>query len=257
MMKRLKLTQVMYLLFIACAILINFDFILMAKSKPGSAIFVMSDNIYNDIYTTSKKHEYYSEYISLYQCTPQIRGLTDKNFQKSLNKQLVNASKKNRNMMIDISKRYNQDIIKDKLSPTKFEYSENYCIIPSFKPYYNIATFTYKYSGGAHGEGTVDYMVLNTETNTIVTLKDLFKPNIDYLNILNHQLEIQLTTLVNKSQIPLYNTPNDIKLSNNQNFYINNTGDIIIVFNVYEIAPYASGIIEVLIPRTNISMYLK
>ena len=256
-MKRLKLAQSMHLLFLVCLLFTAIISVFIVKSKTGTAIFVMSDKAYDNIYTTSQDYEYYSNYISLYQSIPRIRGLNDRYFEKKLNKSIYKLSSQNRKNIISISRLYNENLLKDKLPPIKFEYTEKFSVIPSIKPYYNIAFFKYKYSGGAHGETSVNYLVINTQINSVVKLQDLFKSNINYLEILNKELSIQLQLLQDKNEIPLYKNPNEIKISAEQDFYIDVHGNIVIVFNVYEIAPYAAGTIEVIIPSYNISMYMK
>ena len=253
MKKCFKSTKSIYLLFLGVTILIS----LYTKSKPGVAIFVISDKLYDNITTTSNTYQYNTKYISVYQSIPHINGLTDPYFQKSLNLKILKKSKQNQKNIINISKNYNKTSIRYKLPLVKFEYTESFSVIPSIKPYYNIAFFEYNYSGGAHGSSFIQHTVIDTQTNTIIKLKDLFKPNIDYLSILNQEVRLKIESLYNVDKIPIYIYPNKISLSTEQDFYINKKGDIVLVFNEYEIAPYSAGIIEVNIPISNIAMYIK
>ena len=257
MIKRSRLTRVIYLFILTTILCTGTIASLIVRSKSSTAIFVTSDKVYSNIYITSKQFQYYKDYISLHQSVPQIRGLDNRNFERKLNKMILHSSTKSRQSMIESSRNYNKNSIKDKLPAIKFEYTEGFSVIPSINPYYNLALFSYKYSGGAHGESTINYIVLDTKSNSIVHLKDIFKSNVDYLYILNNQLAVQLTSLQETTSIPLYIQPKDVSISENQNFYIDVDGNIVIVFNIYEIAPYVAGTIEVIIPKSNISIYMK
>ncbi|MBU3804331.1 MAG: DUF3298 and DUF4163 domain-containing protein [Candidatus Cellulosilyticum pullistercoris] len=256
-MKNKTILKAMYVLEV---ILLVCPSLMAAKVKsprptPGAAIFVMSHM--NPISIESKQFDYSNDGLKLNMKIPQLHGLKDSKFEKDLNNKLIEDAKKRKNKMIKEAMLYNQDIIKDGLSPIAFEYIESYAIIPSLNPYYAIEMFKYQYSGGAHGISNVDYLVLNTETSKIIGLKDLFKETVDYKSILNDQIRKQIDLRTKAGEYFFTGSDGFQGIKENQPFFINEKGDLIIVFNVYEIAPYAAGTIFFTLPYQDLSSYMK
>lgn len=111
----------------------------------------------------------------------------------------------------------------------------------------NITSFYidyYQFTGGAHGITTrLSYNVDNI-TGKEIQLKDIFKNGYDYKSIINSEISNQIQLDKDK-----YFTGKDgfNGIKENQNFYID-SGNIVIYFDVYEIAPYVTGIPEFYIP---------
>ncbi|MFR5265622.1 DUF3298 and DUF4163 domain-containing protein [Clostridium sp.] len=134
----------------------------------------------------------------------------------------------------------------------------------SFKPYevnstYDVAynkndilsfyVITYQTTGGAHGLSTLDSYNLNSKTGEKLTLSNIFKPGFDYKKLINDSVNKKIASNPN-----FYFQDEEKKfkgISDNHEFYINDKG-IVIIFQLYEIAPYASGIQEVVIPKESI-----
>ena len=100
----------------------------------------------------------------------------------------------------------------------------------------------YKYSGGAHGY--YEYVPYNIDMRNgkIFNLKDMFKDNVDYKIIINDEINNQIKALSNKEE-NLGQIYDFYSIKDNQKFYIED-GNIVIIFDLYEIAPYAAGIPE-------------
>ena len=100
----------------------------------------------------------------------------------------------------------------------------------------------YKYSGGAHGY--YEYVPYNIDMRNgkIFNLKDMFKDNVDYKIIINDEINNQIKALSNKEE-NLDQIYDFYSIKDNQKFYIED-GNIVIIFDLYEIAPYAAGIPE-------------
>lgn len=97
----------------------------------------------------------------------------------------------------------------------------------------------YTYSGGAHGMSYIIPITMNIKTGEFYEFKDLFKDNKSF----TEKIENKLIKTIDKNPenyFPEYEQ--SIKDKNGDfNFYID--GDkIIIYFDLYDIAPYASGI---------------
>ncbi len=225
------------------------------KEKPGAAIFVMATK--DSLLTCTKSYKYNSEVISLDMKVPQISGLKNHHFQKQLNHKLLTEAKARKKIAISEAEQYNKEMIKDRLPPLKFEYMESFAVIPSPPRYFTLELFKYQYSGGAHGISQLNYITVDLENNKIIQLKDLFKPNVNYTSIINKAINAQLIKRQAEGEVFFIGPGGFNGIKEDQNFYIDSNGNIIIVFNVYEIAPYAAGVVEVPLSKTDLSPYMK
>lgn len=101
------------------------------------------------------------------------------------------------------------------------------------------------YLGGAHS--SIEKLSYNYDTvsGKRLELSDLFDGR-DYINILNNEIREQIARR-NKS-LGYISIDNFTTVKPNTNFYIFNNL-LVIYFQPYEIAPFAAGIVEFLIPR--------
>jgi hypothetical protein len=105
----------------------------------------------------------------------------------------------------------------------------------------------YAFTGGAHGIQTRQFTVVNLWTGKEVELKNIFKEN----------TEAQLSSILSDKIHGIYHIPTTQSLKDAgfyndtvrpaENFYITHEG-IGFYYNQYDIAPYASGCIDVFIP---------
>lgn len=225
------------------------------RTTPGTAIFVMAHQ--STVSTQSKQLDYNNYGLKLTMQVPQLDGLKNSKFEKKINNQLMKAAKERKSEVIKEAIAYNKEIIRDGLSPIPFEYIENYSVIPSVNPYYTIGLFKYQYSGGAHGINHVDYMTINTETSKVVELKDLFKENVNYKTIINDLITKQIEVRTQAGEAFFTGSDGFKSIKENQPFFINQNGDLVIVFNVYEIASYASGTQFFTLPYKELLPYMK
>lgn len=107
-----------------------------------------------------------------------------------------------------------------------------------------IESFSYEYTGGAHGVSAIHYLNLDLANKSIITFEELFLPNAkDQLTeLIKEQLKKDLKTdsLDKEGYWSKSITPTN-------NIRITDTG-ISFVYNVYEIAPYVMGPTEVTVP---------
>jgi Copper amine oxidase N-terminal domain/Deacetylase PdaC/Protein of unknown function (DUF3298) len=98
--------------------------------------------------------------------------------------------------------------------------------------------YSYTYTGGAHG-GTVEttYNIRNTEKASPVKLKDLFGPN--YKDVVNRAVKAEIASRPDDFFADTFKS-----IADTQAFYVKN-GIAYIVFQQYEIAPYAAGMPEI------------
>lgn len=106
-------------------------------------------------------------------------------------------------------------------------------------------TVTREYMGGPHESHTLNYYNIDTRTGKLMNDDNLFKAG--SIEKLAKLIQDELTTTVKNAsgeEISLLDETETIRP--NQNFYFGNKG-LVYVFNPYEIATYADGIIEVTI----------
>lgn len=106
-----------------------------------------------------------------------------------------------------------------------------------------------EYTGGAHNLYSTSFQTYDLQRMTVIKLDDLFKLN--YQNELTSIIVAQLMKDKDiKSAAELaekgYGTVSAITPT--ENFYFNDDDEMVFFYNVYEIAPYSMGTIQVKIP---------
>ncbi|REE69618.1 WG repeat protein [Paenibacillus taihuensis] len=102
--------------------------------------------------------------------------------------------------------------------------------------------------GAAHGMPTQVYAILNLVSGRMFTLKDLFKPDSDYVKVLSDIVGRQI------KEDPQYSYvfPDTYKgISPDQPFFVTENA-LHLYFNPYDIAPYAAGFVTFTIPFAQI-----
>lgn len=225
------------------------------RTSPGTAIFVMATP--QTEFETEEKHIVLKRpEIDLDMHIPQFKNLPQKETQKTLNQLLYETAKARKEQAILLAKSYNKDLLKDGLSPILFEYKETYSIIPTIKPYVTVETNRYQYDGGAHGINELSYINWDIDTNKELFLKDLFKSNVNYIPLVNKLITEEINRRTALGEYFFSGSDGFQTIQETQPFYINQAGDLIIVFNVYEIAPYASGPIYIRLSSMELAPYL-
>ncbi len=102
----------------------------------------------------------------------------------------------------------------------------------------------YSYTGGAHGMTYREYYNIDLKSETLLELKDLFDIAADYKTLINQEIRKQMEKEPERYFKEFLSTAS---ISDNHSYYFTD-GGIVIYFDLYEIAPYASGIPEFEIP---------
>lgn len=249
--------RVMYFILITS---LSMSFNLCAKSKtsqdtPGTAIFVMAES--SPVSVAEKNIVYQVPEINLSIKVPQIKGLSDKRVESNLNKTFLAEALKAKKNAVKTAKEYNKDMINDHLTPIKFEYISTFSVIEAPHPYLVLGFLEYQYSGGAHGISYQKYLNLRTTDSTVLKLKDLFTEGTDYKTLINNEIKEQIKERQIKGDYFFPGSQGFTTIKEEQEYYINSNGNIVIIFNIYEIAPYAAGIIEFVIPKESLASVLK
>ena len=130
-------------------------------------------------------------------------------------------------------------------------------ILPVYKDLYTLSMFAYEYSGGAHGNyGTQLYQF--TQAGNRLSWKDILLPDAEKAiqpllqKAIAQHLEIPTTTPV--AEMGLFIQNNTIPLA--YSFALTEKG-LRLIYNPYEIASYAVGMIDITIPYAALSNVVK
>jgi hypothetical protein len=220
--------------------------VLYAKEKkevPGSAIFVMA--MPKEMIVQGKNIIYTDENVKITMEIPQIQGLGDKKFQKLTNRYFQKEAM-----------RIKKQIAKEaKQAQTKVPYEliSYFTIKETPKSLLSIENFRFIYKGGGSGFVTTQFITIDKQKNRIITLKDFFKKD----KMLEHKINTYLKEHFLNNQVQKVAFMKEVdeirqvyKVDERQNFYINQEGAMILVFNLCEIENcQESGSIKLEIPR--------
>ncbi len=114
----------------------------------------------------------------------------------------------------------------------------------------SISLLVYSFTGGAHGLTIIKSLTFNTTTGKQYELKDLFKPDSDYVT--------KLSAIVQKKIIE-WETPlldDFTSIRSDQDYYLADHS-LVIYFQLYEITPYVAGFPYFPIPILDIQDLIK
>ncbi|AOR22501.1 DUF3298 and DUF4163 domain-containing protein [Clostridium taeniosporum] len=167
---------------------------------------------------------------------------------------------KDRKKINNINSKIKSDIINRVSEAEKIseEYFKDINIKPTF-PYEIISKYVierdddeilsfyndyYEFLGGAHGMTIRTSYTIDKNKEEFIKLNDLFKSGYDYLSIINKEIKKQIES----HPEDYFDLGKEFKgINNEQNFYLDKN-NIIIYYQLYEIAPYVYGIPEFKIP---------
>ncbi len=200
-----------------------------------------------DTQTITNKNKYINSIINV-----PIIMTENKTVEKSINNRITNEIMDFYNKSKNEAENYLKNNIGNELkfiANTNFEVKKNSNNMLSI-----VVTYT-KYSGGVHNEYENRGYNVYMPNGKFLNLRDLFKDDIDYKSVINDEIRGQIEELVKKDpesgQIYQFLTIKD-----NQKFYIQDD-NLVIFFDLYEIAPYPAGIPEFKININTINHILK
>ena len=95
------------------------------------------------------------------------------------------------------------------------------------------------------------YYHIDKTTGEIATLKDLFKEGADYITPISENIKEQMREQMQADESKVYWVDSKEEMGNqfeavkaDQNFYVNQNGQIVICFDEYEVAPGYMGLVE-------------
>jgi len=175
---------------------------------------------------------------------PQLEGLSDKGIQSSINNRFTTDANNFKNEIQSGLSEYvkNAEIGNYPVHPfavvSRFQSGvENSKLLSLYVDYY-------QYTGGAHGLTGRHAYNWNLVSGQELALKDIFQANYDYGTVINQYIREQISL---QPEIYFTGDMGFQGLKANQDFYLE-PGYLVVYFQQYDIAPYASGIREFKIP---------
>lgn len=153
---------------------------------------------------------------------PIVYDLNNKEAELKINREIVTLLNK---MLIERSY-FDKDLV---------ELIANFEIKNNQRGILSLNLIVYSFTGGAHGMTIVKSLTFDVKTGHSFTLKELFKPNSDYVK----QISAIVSADIKKWHVDTLEPFKEIRPD--QDFYIADTS-IVIYFQLYEITPYYWGL---------------
>lgn len=119
--------------------------------------------------------------------------------------------------------------------------------------YTSISLQTYGYSGGAHGLVTESYFTI-TPDKGILSIKDLGGSKLE--QTITAYVQKELAAQIAKGQMMLFDAPEKVAIDFTKDNWMLADDGLHVLFQQYEIAPYAVGLIDVCVPYQALSTEL-
>ena len=113
---------------------------------------------------------------------------------------------------------------------------------------------SYVDTGGAHGNGKVTFLNFNPETGAILNQNDIISNTAEFKKIAEKAFKEQTKPKDSNETIEDFFFGEDFQLPSNIGF---TDAGLVLLYNNYEIASYAQGITEILLPYSQIKEVLK
>ena len=89
---------------------------------------------------------------------------------------------------------------------------------------------------------------IDKTTGQVVTLSDLFPADSDYVGVLSEEVRSQMEARMAADESQTFFLDEFTGIDPEQNFYWNDSGELVLVFDEYAVAPGAMGMVEFTIP---------
>lgn len=189
--------------------------------------------------------------------TPQIEGLIDEETQAKLNKEFEGQAQ-------SVIAAFEQNVkeLKEQFGDETVHMGVEYNYEVKTDTDDILAIDTYTFFAAGSSNSVHNYYTINKHTGEIYTLKGLFKDGADYVTPISEYIKGEMERL-NKEEGGMFWVNDDEfvegfeKIAEDQNFYINDKGNIVICFAKYEVAAGAQGVPEFVIPNEVVADILK
>jgi len=115
----------------------------------------------------------------------------------------------------------------------------------------------YDYSyGAAHGNPFKFYYHIDIRTGSFYTFKELFREDMDYVSKINEMISVEINKNLASDKPIYYEGEAGFKSISDEPLFHIEPNAVVIYFAPYEIAPYAAGFPEFVIPFADIEKYI-
>lgn len=228
--------------------------------SPGLAYAVSDVPLLGSIVrvVTLDRYEYKDHGYEANIVTPQIEGLLDKELEEQLN----NEFKENAAFIIAA---YEKDVKELKAEfpdeEVHMAIESNYIVKTDNDDI--LAIDAYLFVGSGSSSTIHHFYTIDKKTGELLTLSGLFKNDADYVNVISQYIISEMKR-INADEDGMYWIDGEEEvfdgfkaINPEQNFYINDDGNLVICFDKYEVAAGAQGSPEFVIPADIIAEILK
>jgi hypothetical protein len=211
------------------------------------------------VQVTAKEEKYSDDYLEVNLKIPVIAGMADTGLQSRLNTLFESSAAERKKAITEQAREYVEEAARGDFPLWTFQLYSDYRVTCNRNGLLSITCEFYEYTGGAHGMTFRNSYNIDLSTGRQLALKDLFKEDTDYKEIINREIERQIAADPDK-----FFTGEEWgfkTISDNQAFYLEDAGTaedgvspagnvpgLVVYFDLYEIAPYAAGFPEFKIP---------
>jgi hypothetical protein len=188
---------------------------------------------------------------------PAVSGMKNKNTQSKINDIFKTDALKFRDEIKKLAETTYEDSKKYSIPiPHKYTAETAYEVRYNRKNLLSITVMYYQYTGGAHGLEVQKAYNFNLETGKQLELSDLFPRDFNYREIIGEEVLNYMKT--HPGDFFPFDESSIKETAADKPFYIED-GNLVIYYDLYEIAPYAAGIPEFRIPfsKLNLSINLR
>lgn len=207
----------------------------------------------NDIKIKMNEIKYEDEYIKEDLKYPEIQGLSNIQVQNFINNSIKNDVMEFKGQMEQAAKHAAEEAKRNGQEFVPFVISCIYDVTYNKNDILSISLIYHQYINKLNSYIQVSYN-FDISNGKSMSLKDLFKPGVDYQEIMDREIRKEL--LLNKDKYFPNAAENFKGIAKYHPFYIENE-DIVVYFGFHEIAPIASQIPVIRIPFSSLSGYVK
>lgn len=185
---------------------------------------------------------------------PKISGLTDKKLEYKLNNDFEKEGKKLYEDFLEEMKELKADKVQGHSLVESW-----YETITNNDDLLSIVVYTH-YTQGSSNTIRKIYNI-DKRNETVLSLEGMFKNN-DYIDVISQNIKEQMRENMKKDKNKHYWLDDEIaemnfkSIDKNQDFYINENGELVICFDKYDVAPGYMGLVEFTIPSNIIEPLL-
>jgi hypothetical protein len=198
----------------------------------------------------SKKTGNFEAQVDVPQITEEVTvdmEIETEEIEKDINESLIGINKTIEDYADELIAMY-EDELKTSNGQDNYELVSTYEVIRNDEKYLSIRINSTVVM--ASGSQFVKIYNVDKTTGNIITLSDIYGKDIDYIDTISEEIKQQMQDQMAADENKIYFIKSDEepsgfdKITDDTNFYINDDGNVVIVFDEYEVAPGYMGVVE-------------